>query len=289
MVPQWHLTPIGEIRGPFRKPATVEVVSPNEIYVVDDSDTSPTTTWGGGRRVWRVTEVAQTEIPLPDPGFDPDDIAVGHNGALYVYHSGEGENCLRLEPDGSLRQILTLGEGLSRVAVDRLGRIWAGYVEPPDQCWLKLFEANGRLLWSSADPRFRVAREQLGPIRSVYDIALGEGGVVYLALGREGAGATLAHLGRDRRLVAAVGPHRLEEPLDLDCLTLTDHLLLATPARAAYPWLTWDGRSDEVGFIDLEVDGLRNPYVSALSSYGDLICACIPQLCRLLILRLEQG
>ena len=284
----WQLLSVGEIDGPFTKPATVEVVSPNEIYVVDDSDPTPSPEWAGARRIWRVTETGAEEVSLPQPEFDPDDIAIGQNGALYVYHSGEGENCLRLEADGTLRQSFNLGEGLSRVAVDRLGRIWTGYVEPPDERWLKLFEANGRLLWSCDDRRFQEAREQLGPVQAVHDLAIGADGTVYLALGTQGNGIVLAHLGRDRRLIGAVAQNRFEESVEPDCLTLSDGLVLATPTRAEIPWMIWDGRSAGLDWADLEVDGYLNPYVSGLSAHGDLVSACVPQLRRLFILRLER-
>lgn len=284
----WRLVPVGEVSGPFTKPATVEVVSPHEIYVVDDSDPTPTTTWTGRRRIWRVTDVGPVEIPLPDPNFDPDDIAIGRNGSLYAYHSGPAQNCLRLGPDGTLRQAFALGEGLSRVAIDRLGRIWTGYIEPADGCWLKLFEANGRLLWSSDDRHFREVRDQLGPVTSVYDIAIGEDGTIYLALGGQGKGPILTHLGRDRKPISSAVQRRFDEDIEADCLTLSEGLIIATPAKAGFPWMLWDGRSEEVAFADLEVDSLLNPYISGLSAHNDLICACIPQLCRLLVLRLEQ-
>jgi hypothetical protein len=286
----WQLTPLGHVDGPFTKPASVEVANEHEIYVVDDLDDTETTDWSGTRRLWRVTESGASEIHLPDPNFSLDDIALGQVGNIYAYHGGPGENCLRITVNGESKQAYELGEGLARVTVDRLGRIWAGYVDPADGRWLKLFEANGRLMWSNDDRRSPEYREMFASVTSVFDMAQDHDQSLFLAVGSGGDsdGPVLAHLGRDRRPMAPAVPRTAVGGDEFDCVTVSEGVALATPSVAGKPWVVWVGKSAEVDSVDLEVDGLTNPYVSSISANGPLVCACVPQLRKLLILRLER-
>jgi hypothetical protein len=287
----WRLEPLGHLDGPFTKPASVEVANENEIFVVDDADTTATAEWSGQRRLWRVNESGASEIQFGQEAFPFDDIALGQPDNIYAYHSGPGENCLRIGVSGEVKQAYDLGQGLSRVSIDRLGRIWAAYVDPEDGRWLKLFEANGRLMWSNDDRRSPEYREMFAAVASVFDLAQDDDGSLYLALGclpDAENGPVAAHLGRDRRPIAPAVQRSSVDGVEFDCITVSDGVALATPGVAGKPWMVWLGKSGEVDAVNLEVDGLTNPYVSGLSASGPVICACVPQLKKLLLLRIEH-